>query len=84
MFQKLQKSRGNNDEEYSYLMSHPLPKERITDARLRESESKENEYRDSLDFYLIKARSIVSSSSNVWDLIKNIRIFFLQTLIKNQ
>ena len=71
MFQKLQKSRGNNDEEYSYLMSHPLPKERITDARLRESEiKKENEYRDSLDFYLIKARSIVSSSSNVRDLIK--------------
>ena len=37
MFQKLQKSRGANDEEFSYLMSHPLPKERITDARLREN-----------------------------------------------
>ena len=64
MFQKLQKSRGANDEEYSYLMSHPLPKERITDAKLRENSiEKKEKYRDSLDFYLIKARSIVSSSN---------------------
>ena len=71
MFQKLQKSRGANDEEYSYLMSHPLPKERITDARLREnSVEKKEKYRDSLDFYLIKARSIVSSSNDHRGLVK--------------
>ena len=71
MFQKLQKSRGANDEEYSYLMSHPLPKERITDAKLRENSiEKKEKYRDSLDFYLIKARSIVSSSNDHRGLVK--------------
>ena len=71
MFQKLQKSRGANDEEYSYLMSHPLPKERITDAKLRENSiEKKEKYRDSLDFYLIKARSIVSSSNDHRELVK--------------
>lgn len=71
MFQKLQKSRGVNDEEYSYLMSHPLPKERITDAKLRENLiEKKEKYRDSLDFYLIKARSIVSSSNDHRGLVK--------------
>tara|TARA_B100000282_G_scaffold95884_1_gene67548 strand:+ start:9764 stop:11191 length:1428 start_codon:yes stop_codon:yes gene_type:complete len=71
MFQKLQKSRGVNDEEYSYLMSHPLPKERITDAKLRENSiEKKEKYRDSLDFYLIKARSIVSSSNDHRELVK--------------
>ena len=71
MFQKLQKSRGVNDEEYSYLMSHPLPKERITDAKLRENSiEKKEKYRDSLDFYLIKARSIVSSSNDHRGLVK--------------
>tara|TARA_A100001388_G_C28749610_1_gene491409 strand:- start:347 stop:1774 length:1428 start_codon:yes stop_codon:yes gene_type:complete len=71
MFQKLQKSRGANDEEYSYLMSHPLPKDRITDAKLRENSiEKKEKYRDSLDFYLIKARSIVSSSNDHKGLVK--------------
>ena len=67
MFQKLQKKyRGLNDEAYSYLMSHPLPKERITDARIRERGIPKNKvFRNSLEFYLIKSRAEVSESKNL-------------------
>ena len=37
MFQILQKNQGGINEEYSYLFTHPIPKERITDARIRET-----------------------------------------------
>ena len=37
MFQILQKTQGGINEEYSYLFTHPIPKERITDARIRET-----------------------------------------------
>jgi len=72
MFQKLQKKyRGLNDEAYSYLMSHPLPKERVTDARIRErSLPKKNIYKDSLEFYLVKSRAEVSEVKDL-EALKN-------------
>lgn len=71
MFQKLQKQfRGPNDEAYSYLMSHPLPKERVTDARIRERGiPKSKSYRNSLEFYLVKSRAEVSESNDLDALI---------------
>ena len=65
MFQILQKSQSGINEEYSYLFTHPIPKERITDARIRE-ENVDNQanYRNSLEFYLVKARAEVANSKN--------------------
>ena len=66
MFQILQKSQSGINEEYSYLFTHPIPKERITDARIRE-ENVDNQvnYRNSLEFYLVKARAEVYNSRNL-------------------
>ena len=66
MFQILQKTQGGINEEYSYLFTHPIPKERITDARIREtSVDDKKSYRNSLEFYLVKARAEVNNSKNM-------------------
>ena len=66
MFQILQKSQGTINEEYSYLFTHPIPKERITDARIRETSLDDKKtYRNSLEFYLVKARAEVNNSKNL-------------------
>ena len=66
MFQILQKTQGGINEEYSYLFTHPIPKERITDARIRETSiDDEKSYRNSLEFYLVKARAEVNNSRNM-------------------
>lgn len=66
MFQILQKTQGGINEEYSYLFTHPIPKERITDARIRETSiDDEKSYRNSLEFYLVKARAEVNNSKNM-------------------
>ena len=73
MFQILQKSQGSINEEYSYLFTHPIPKERITDARIRETSLDDNKtYRNSLEFYLVKARAEVNNSKN----LKSIENFY--------
>jgi predicted Zn-dependent protease len=85
MFQKLQKNyRGFNDEAYSYLMSHPLPKERITDARIRERGISKNKfYRNSLEFYLIKSRAEVSESKDLESLKNQYRQNLTRSKDKN-
>ena len=66
MFQILQKTQAGINEEYSYLFTHPIPKERITDARIRETSiDDEKSYRNSLEFYLVKARAEVNNSKNM-------------------
>ena len=66
MFQILQKTQGGINEEYSYLFTHPIPKERITDARIRETSiDDEKSYRNSLEFYLVKARAEVNNFKNM-------------------
>ena len=66
MFQILQKSQSGINEEYSYLFTHPIPKERITDARIREENvDNQKNYRNSLEFYLVKARAEVYNSRNL-------------------
>ena len=66
MFQILQKTQGGINEEYSYLFTHPIPKERITDARIRETSINDKKsYRNSLEFYLVKARAEVNNSKNM-------------------
>jgi predicted Zn-dependent protease len=80
MFQILQKTQGNINEEYSYLFTHPIPKERITDARIRETKTDDQRiYRNSLEFYLVKARAEVSNSKN----LNSLKSFFL-TNLKNE
>jgi predicted Zn-dependent protease len=85
MFQKLQKNyRGFNDEAYSYLMSHPLPKERITDARIRERGISKNKfYKNSLEFYLIKSRAEVSESKDLESLKNQYRQNLTRSKDKN-
>jgi len=60
MFQRMQDKYQNEDsEEFSYLMTHPLPSERLTDMRIRAEnlpESSRNSYRDNIDFYLMQKR----------------------------
>ena len=61
MFKILQDlSRNNSEDQFGYLRTHPFPKDRITDARIRETEFEEKNsiasYRDSVDFHLVKKR----------------------------
>ena len=45
-------------QQFSYLMTHPLPSERLTDMRIRAdnftNSSSKNSYRDNIDFYLMQ------------------------------
>ena len=80
MFQILQKTQGGINEEYSYLFTHPIPKERITDARIRETSiDDEKLYRNSLEFYLVKARAEVNNSKN----IKSLEDLYISKLKNN-
>ena len=80
MFQILQKTQGGINEEYSYLFTHPIPKERITDARIRETSiDDEKSYRNSLEFYLVKARAEVNNSKNM----KSLEDLYISKLKKN-
>ena len=80
MFQILQKTQGGINEEYSYLFTHPIPKERITDARIRETSiDDEKSYRNSLEFYLVKARAEVNNSRNM----KSLEEFYISKLKNN-
>ena len=80
MFQILQKTQGGINEEYSYLFTHPIPKERITDARIRETSIEDKKsYRNSLEFYLVKARAEVNNSKN----IKSLEDFYVSKLKNN-
>ena len=80
MFQILQKTQGGINEEYSYLFTHPIPKERITDARIRETSIDDKKpYRNSLEFYLVKARAEVNNFKNM----KSLEDLYISKLKKN-
>ena len=69
MFQRMQDKYQNEDsEQFSYLMTHPLPSERLTDMRIRadslEKTSKDN-YRDNLDFYFMQKRAEVWAEKDI-------------------
>ena len=73
MFQRMQDKYQNEDsEQFSYLMTHPLPSERLTDMRIRadslEKASKDN-YRDNLDFYFMQKRAEVWAEKDIEKLI---------------
>ena len=73
MFQRMQDKYQNEDsEQFSYLMTHPLPSERLTDMRIRadslEKTSKDN-YRDNLDFYFMQKRAEVWAEKDIEKLV---------------
>ena len=73
MFQRMQDKYQNEDsEQFSYLMTHPLPSERLTDMRIRadslEKASKDS-YRDNLDFYFMQKRAEVWAEKDVEKLV---------------
>ncbi len=73
MFQRMQDKYQNEDsEQFSYLMTHPLPSERLTDMRIRadslEKASKDI-YRDNLDFYFMQKRAEVWAEKDVEKLV---------------
>ncbi len=73
MFQRMQDKYQNEDsEQFSYLMTHPLPSERLTDMRIRadslEKASKDN-YRDNLDFYFMQKRAEVWAEKDTEKLV---------------
>jgi predicted Zn-dependent protease len=76
MFQRMQDKYQNEDsEQFSYLMTHPLPSERLTDMRIRSDglkKNSKNSYRDNMDFYLMQKRAQVWAEK---DTKKLIRIF---------
>ena len=58
MFEKLQAlSRLSGANELEFLRSHPLTKKRISDSRTSAREIKGSNYKNSLDFALIKQRT---------------------------
>ncbi|MFL2692903.1 MAG: M48 family metalloprotease [Gammaproteobacteria bacterium] len=63
MFEKLQSlSRLSGSNELEFLRSHPLTKNRIADAQSRARAFEGGNYRDSLDYALIRNRAIVHFS----------------------
>ena len=87
MFQRMQdKYQSKSSEEFSYLMTHPLPSERLTDMRVRAdnlSKSSKNNYRDNLDFYLMQKRVEIWSEQNVNKLIRRYKKNLKSTTDKN-
>ena len=60
MFEKLQSlSRLSGSNELEFLRSHPLTKKRISDAQSRAREFEGSNYRNALEYELVKARSVV-------------------------
>ena len=63
MFEKLQSlSRLSGSNELEFLRSHPLTKNRIADAQSRAQGFENKNYRNSLDYYLVRNRTIVHFS----------------------
>ena len=63
MFEKLQSlSRLSGTNELEFLRSHPLTKKRISDSRVRANEIKGSNYKNTLNYDLIRQRTIVHFS----------------------
>ncbi len=74
MFQRMQdKYQTKSSEEFSYLMTHPLPSERLTDMKVRADnlpKSVNTDYRDNIDFYFMQKRAESWSEKDTRKLIK--------------
>ena len=74
MFQRMQdKYQTKSSEEFSYLMTHPLPSERLTDMKVRADnlpKSVNTIYRDNIDFYFMQKRAETWSEKDTRKLIK--------------
>jgi predicted Zn-dependent protease len=74
MFQKMQdKYQKDDSEQFSYLMTHPLPSERLTDMKIRSDSLKktsENSFRDNIDFHLMQKRAQVWAEKDSKKIIK--------------
>ena len=77
MFQRMQDKYQNEDsEQFSYLMTHPLPSERLTDMRIRADGLKnnsKNSFRDNIDFYLMQKRAQVWAEKDIKKLVKRFK-----------
>ena len=77
MFQRMQDKYQNEDsEQFSYLMTHPLPSERLTDMRIRADGLKnnsKNSFRDNIDFYLMQKRAQVWAEKDIKELVKRFK-----------
>ncbi|MDA9724680.1 M48 family metalloprotease [Gammaproteobacteria bacterium] len=77
MFQRMQdKYQNENSEEFSYLMTHPLPSERLTDMRIRSDglkKASKNSFRDNMDFYLIQKRAQIWAEKDTKKLIRKFK-----------
>tara|TARA_B100001564_G_scaffold329895_1_gene314741 strand:+ start:4649 stop:6091 length:1443 start_codon:yes stop_codon:yes gene_type:complete len=74
IFQRMQdKYQREDSEQFSYLMTHPLPSERLTDMRVRADsleKSSKTIYRDNIDFYFMQKRAEIWSENDNRKLIK--------------
>ncbi|MAH76547.1 MAG: hypothetical protein CMQ76_00170 [Gammaproteobacteria bacterium] len=77
MFQRMQDKYQNEDsEQFSYLMTHPLPSERLADMRIRSdgfNKTSKNSYRDNMDFYLMQKRAQVWAEKDIKSLVKRFK-----------
>ena len=77
MFQRMQDKYQNKDsEQFSYLMTHPLPSERLTDMRIRSDGLKnnsKNSFRDNMDFYLMQKRAQVWAEKDIKKLVRTFK-----------
>ena len=74
MFQRMQNKYQNEDsEQFSYLMTHPLPSERLSDMRIRADGLKknaQNSFRDNIDFYFMQKRAEIWANKDLKKLIR--------------
>ena len=73
-FEKLQAERRYKTRVPAFLITHPMPDSRVTDARLRAMQYERKFYPDSLEFLMVKARIRARFSRNLdfsWQDMKN-------------
>jgi predicted Zn-dependent protease len=74
MFQRMQNKYQNEDsEQFSYLMTHPLPSERLSDMRIRADgleKTSQNSFRDNIDFYFMQKRAEIWANKDLKKLIR--------------
>lgn len=74
MFQRMQSKYQNEDsEQFSYLMTHPLPSERLSDMRIRANsleKTSQNSFRDNIDFYFMQKRAEIWANKDLKKIIR--------------
>ena len=71
-FAKLQEQIRYKADIPAFLITHPLPESRVTDARLRAMQFEKKFYADSLEFMLVKARINARYVRSEYDKIKDL------------